>query len=382
MSMSDMSGDRMANYLPYATKEENSTHGIGPAASVSSSRSLGGESKSRLSDVSMSTFLNEGSNSKPGLVDNNNEGNDEEEEGDDDMLPLENDVYAFIAVAPVMSSPFLFALYVILTKYAVCGLLAYGIRFTGIGSAGTEDNIVKFFLIPVAVAMQEDLMHVYASVANMMYDKEVLKITPHATKFKLILSFILRFIDGCWSLYVNFALMIDTAGVLDIMLNFAALHFLQGTSCRVVSFLLLRSSRISIRIHTYTYKCVDVIQNVDVDVYKSKTWYMFVPIILFVDNYLFLFIVCLFRSIMIAILYTTIGIDDVFFGLVEQGFFGDTMEHMSTICKQVSHPRRNVENGTSNGCTTNFDSMLFFVTLAIMFTVYGVYVSGIINFEL
>jgi len=293
-----MSGDRMSTYLPYDTKERNSTHGMSMAPASTSSRSLGGDSKSKFSDVTgLSTFLDEG---KPGLVDNNNNGNDDDDD-DDDMLELENDVYAFISVAPMTSAPFLFALYVILCKYAVCGLLAYGIEFSGIGTAATKDDVVKFFLIPVAVAMQEDLMHVYASVANLIYDEEVLKITPHATKFKLMLSFLLRFIDGCFSLYVNFALMIDTGGVLNIMLNFAALHFLQG-------------------------------------------------------------------------------IDDVFFGLVEQGFFGDNMEHMSTVCKQISHPRRKVEDGTSNGCTTHFDSMLFFLTLAVLVAVYGVYVSGLINF--
>jgi len=241
-------------------------------------------------------------NNKPELTDdgtnNNDEGDDDgDDETDDDTLPLENDVYAFISVAPINSKPFVFALYVILIKYAVCGLLAYGITFNGIGGSNKLDNVVKFFLIPVAVAMQEDLMHVYASVANLVYDDKVLQISNSATKSKLILSFVLRFVDGCFSLYVNFALMIDTSGTLSIMLNFAALHFLQG-------------------------------------------------------------------------------IDDVFFGLVEQGFFGDSMEHMSTVCKQISYPRRKTDG---HACTTNFDSMLFFLTLAIMIAVYGVYVSGIIN---
>ena len=77
-------------------------------------------------------------------------------------------------------------------------------------------------------------------------------------------------------------------------------------------------------------------------------------------------------------LYNTLhnqGIDDVFFGLVEQGFFGDVMEHMSTLCKQVTFPRRSV-----SGCMTEVDSMLFFLTLAVCFSVYGVYVSGIIDY--
>jgi hypothetical protein len=70
---------------------------------------------------------------------------------------------------------------------------------------------------------------VYASVANIVYDGNVLKISQSATQYKLIFAFILRFIDGLLGLYVNFALMLDTSGALNIMLNFAALHFLQGT---------------------------------------------------------------------------------------------------------------------------------------------------------
>ena len=58
-----------------------------------------------------------------------------------------------------------------------------------------------------------------------------MKISQSATQHKLIFAFILRFIDGLLGLYVNFALMLDTSGALNIMLNFAALHFLQGTLC-------------------------------------------------------------------------------------------------------------------------------------------------------
>ena len=64
-------------------------------------------------------------------------------------LPLTNDMYAFIAAAPVQSYPFLFALYVISTKYIVLLLLAFGITFTNIGVSSPKDNAVKFFLIPV-----------------------------------------------------------------------------------------------------------------------------------------------------------------------------------------------------------------------------------------
>ena len=40
--------------------------------------------------------------------------------------------------------------------------------------------------------------------------------------------------------------------------------------------------------------------------------------------------------------YTYKDMDDVFYSLVEKGFFGDRLEHMATICKQISWPRRYV----------------------------------------
>jgi len=266
-------------YLPYDTKDTNTTEGI-PCA-ISTGTDFFSDKQRGFSSGGDEIIA---TNSSPFC------------DKSDQSLPLKNDVYAFIAVAPVMSTPFFFALYVVFVKYCVCGLLAFGIQFDNIGASGPADDVVKFLLIPVAIAMQEDLVHVYASVANIIYDGNVLKISQSATQYKLIFAFILRFIDGLLGLYVNFALMLDTSGALNIMLNFAALHFLQG-------------------------------------------------------------------------------IDDVFFGLVEQGFFGDVMEHMSTLCKQVTFPRRSV-----SGCMTEVDSMLFFLTLAVCFSVYGVYVSGIIDY--
>jgi len=226
---------------------------------------------------------------------------DDEERSDESFdneegYPLADDVYAFIVAAPVTSMPFIFAFYVILVKYLVYGILASGIELSDLYVNSPLVQLVKFFLIPVAIAMQDDLIHVYASVANIIYDENVLKVSNSATKCKLILSFVLRFIDGVLSLGVNFAVMLTTDGVLNVLLNFAALHFLQS-------------------------------------------------------------------------------IDDVFFVLVEKGFFGDVMEHMSNLCKQISFPRRT----SHGGCIKDLDSILFFLTLVICFAIYGVVVSGVFN---
>ena len=86
----------------------------------------------------------------------------------------------------------------------------------------------QFFLLPVAVALQEDLIHVYTRIANIRYDKRILQTSPAATEFKFGLSFLLRFCDGLYSLIINFVLLLITDEVLALFLNFAALGFLQS----------------------------------------------------------------------------------------------------------------------------------------------------------
>jgi hypothetical protein len=131
-------------YLPYDTKDKNTTAGI-PCA-ISTSTEFFGDKQQR-------GFSSSGGGGGGEILCDKSE----------QSLPLQNDVYAFIAVAPVMSTPFIFALYVVFVKYCVCGLLAFGISFENIGSSNPYDDIVKFLLIPVAIAMQEDLVHVSLS---------------------------------------------------------------------------------------------------------------------------------------------------------------------------------------------------------------------------
>lgn len=213
---------------------------------------------------------------------------DSEKEG------LSEDVYAFIVAAPVISSPFLYAFVVILIKYLVYCILCVGIsqKADQLYASPPKVQAVKFLLIPVAISMQEDLIHVYAYAANLKYDDKVLKVCPDATKGKLVFSMLLRFIDGLFSLSVNFLVMLQTHDhVRQVFLNFAALHFLQS-------------------------------------------------------------------------------IDDVFFLLLKKGFFGDVMENMSDICTKIEFPRRK-----TNGCTKQFDTVLFTLTFVVLVAVYGVVTS-------
>jgi hypothetical protein len=179
-----------------------------------------------------------------------------------ERLPLSEDVYAFIVACPVRSAPFWFAAYFIIVKYII-----YGILLSDISNDEEYENgqymvqVVKFFLIPVAVTMQDDLMTVYANIANKKYDATVMKPSKYATQTKFIIANTARLLDGLLSLGVNFGVMLMTNTILGVFLNFAALHFLQY-------------------------------------------------------------------------------IDNIFYELVDKGFFGDSMEYATTLCKQISFPRR------------------------------------------
>jgi len=207
---------------------------------------------------------------------------------------IPEDVYAFITVAPWCSAPFYFACAVIGIKFVVYTTLTFEIEFINSDKASKTATIVKFFLIPVAVAMQQDLMTVYAGLANARYDPQVLEISKAATKGKFALAYLLRLLDGLFSLTVNFCVMLSADDVLNVFLNFAALHFLQD-------------------------------------------------------------------------------IDDVFYSLVEMGFFGDDMEHMATVCKQITWPRRAGTTKLSK-FVTNLDTILFGLTLLTCVIVFFVFI--------
>merc|ERR1712176_1192800 len=79
-----------------------------------------------------------------------------------------------------------------------------------------------------------------------------------------------------------------------------------------------------------------------------------------------------------AALHFLQDIDDVFYALVEKGFFGDDMEHMATVCKQVSWPRRAGITRFSQ-FLTNLDTILLGLTFAICLTLYIVIIHTMVK---
>jgi hypothetical protein len=144
---------------------------------------------------------------------------------------LGEDVYSLIFISPVRSASFIFAAYMIALKLTLFTFLAIDLHERSGGEFDSKAPLIRatqFFLLPVAVAMQEDLIYVYTRIANIRYDKRILEKSPAATERKFALSFLLRFLDGLYSLIINFVLLLITDDVLSLFLNFAALGFLQS----------------------------------------------------------------------------------------------------------------------------------------------------------
>ena len=149
-----------------------------------------------------------------------------------ERFELGDDVYSLIFISPVRTFPFFFGICAFLLKVILYSFLAYDLYLqSGGGAFGSKDPLIRatqFFLIPVAVAMQEDLIHVYTRIANIRYDPQIQEQSPAATEFKFALSFMLRYVDGLYSLIINFVLLLITDDGLSLFLNFAALGFLQS----------------------------------------------------------------------------------------------------------------------------------------------------------
>jgi hypothetical protein len=85
----------------------------------------------------------------------------------------------------------------------------------------------QFLMMPIAVMLQEDLLQTIFMVSNLKYDRDIEAENPHATKGKYTCALFLRAVDGCYSLLVNFAVLLTAENVLSVFLNFAALQFIQ-----------------------------------------------------------------------------------------------------------------------------------------------------------
>uniref|UniRef100_A0A6U3SDT0 EGF-like domain-containing protein n=1 Tax=Ditylum brightwellii TaxID=49249 RepID=A0A6U3SDT0_9STRA len=154
---------------------------------------------------------------------------------DEHIYQLTDDVYSMVFLANTCSAAFVFAMFTFLLKIVIYVFIMIDMLDGANASnplsvpkgISTLVRAAQFIMLPVAVAIQEDLI---ASIAlfNVKFRRsEEMKQLPGATLCKWILGSICRFIDGILSLIVNFTLLEKSDTVLGLMLNFAALGFLQ-----------------------------------------------------------------------------------------------------------------------------------------------------------
>ncbi len=148
---------------------------------------------------------------------------------DRERINLTEDIYSFVLACSYLSVSFWTAIYFILVKFLCYGVIFVNLTRKTYTGEGQDPAVLatKFIMIPVAVAMQEDLVTLYYNVANKKYDALTYKGNRYATETKWVLSNLLRAIDGVMSLAVNFGVMLLETDLLNIFLGFAALDFLQ-----------------------------------------------------------------------------------------------------------------------------------------------------------
>lgn len=156
----------------------------------------------------------------------------EEYKEENGRICLGENVYSLLVVAPLTSWSFLVSFLVVCLKLLILLILSSDIAYDNIEKLpGGALTFIKFFLIPVAIAMQEDLMETFNVIANGMWCETILEQSASATRPKVYFGYILRGIDGCLSLYVNYGVLLITGvitgeTIISVFLNFAALQFI------------------------------------------------------------------------------------------------------------------------------------------------------------
>jgi len=146
----------------------------------------------------------------------------------DEWVDINDDVYNMFFLSRFGGQAFWYSLYIFGLKITLYIFLAKDALAIPQPDNVTETVLVtQFFMLPVAVAMQDDLIATYYLVANIKYSPLVKMESPHATKWKFHVANLCRGIDGMFSLLVNFIILLKATEVLSLFLNFAALQFLQ-----------------------------------------------------------------------------------------------------------------------------------------------------------
>lgn len=151
---------------------------------------------------------------------------------------IELDVYNMLFISDLWSQPFFYSIAVLITKMGLYIILiidllihpeSYPFDFKEPGvDVKLIVKLAQFFLIPVAIVIQEELMISFFVFGNLQYSPGILQRHPGAYKWKWYSAHLARALDGVMFLFINTFLMLKAVNMLAIFLNFAALMFLQA----------------------------------------------------------------------------------------------------------------------------------------------------------
>lgn len=147
---------------------------------------------------------------------------------------VELDVYNMFFISDLWSQPFFYSMAVFVTKMTLFIVLVIDLQDSATypfesKKPGVEVKVIvmlaQFFLIPVAIVIQEELMVTFFVFGNLEYSPGIMKRHANAYIWKWYTAHFARAADGIMFLYINTFLMLQVVNMLAMFLNFAALMF-------------------------------------------------------------------------------------------------------------------------------------------------------------
>lgn len=146
----------------------------------------------------------------------------------EDLCDIPDDVYSMFFLSSYGGPAFWYGAYVTALKVALYTFLTIDALDQPLQDEVEQKLLAaQFLMLPIAVAIQEDLCAFFFTVANVQYSPEIKQVFPGASYQKFMIANLFRGLDGFYSLLVNIVILLKADTVLTLFLNFAALQFLQ-----------------------------------------------------------------------------------------------------------------------------------------------------------
>ena len=148
-----------------------------------------------------------------------------------DESSFNQDTFSFMITSKPWSLPFLTSLMVFFLKSAIfylvlANLVNWGANFNKLGipvSVSATVVVSQFFAFGISVFTQDDLITSMLLVYEGFHD--IKRSLPNVTRLQWSSAVVLSAVDALLGLLATFVLIIDSATVLDVLLNFAAVEF-------------------------------------------------------------------------------------------------------------------------------------------------------------